>query len=103
VNRPAIAQRLPIFTRFASLTQDVIIDIGDILRVAHHPSLMLQIANQDVVNRVGEGMAQMRGVVRRDAADVNRHIRLMRGEDFDGLGKGVVEVHGIETEMIENE
>ena len=93
VGGPAVAQRAPVLPELGGLAQNVIVDVGDILNVAHRPALALQGADEYVGNGVGEGVAQMRGVVRRDAAHVERDRVARRRERLDGLDHGVVEVH----------
>ena len=57
------------------LREDRVVDVGD---VAHHADVvpeLLEAADQQVVGEVGRGVAEVRGVVRRDAADVHAHGR----------------------------
>ena len=76
----------------ACLAQDVVVDVGD---VAHAPRLVAEVAQpalQDVEGQVDLGVAQVGGVVGRDAARVHRdHGPGLEGDDL--AAGGVVELH----------
>jgi len=76
----------------ASLRQDRVVDVGD---VAHHPHFVTEVfeaAHEQVVREVRRGVAEVRRVVRRDAADVHPyHVR--RLERHDRPLRRVVEAH----------
>ena len=57
----------------AGLRQDRVVDVGDVAHHAHLVAELLEPADQEVVGEVGGGVAEVRGVVRRDAAHVHAH------------------------------
>ena len=76
-------------------SQHVVVDIGQVLDVDHVVAEVLQVPMQDVEAQVGERMAQVAGVVRRHAADVEadavrrrwvRRARSRRGGRRTGAG-----------------
>jgi hypothetical protein len=93
VGGPAIAHGTPVLAYLARFAQDVVIDVGDVLHVAYSDALALEIPDEHVSGRIGEGVAQMRGVVGSDATDVEAR-RAARGlERFQGGRLRVVELH----------
>src|SRR5262252_10514712 len=93
VGGPSIAQGTPVPAHLARLAQDVVIDVGDVLHVAYGDALALEIPDEHVGGRIGEGVAQMRGVVGSDATDVETR---RAGRGLERLQSGrlrVVELH----------
>src|SRR5262249_55822173 len=80
VGGPTIAYGTPVLADLARLAQDVVIDVGDVLHVAYRDALALEIPDEHVSDRIGEGVAQMRGVVGSDATDVEAR-RAARGAE----------------------
>ena len=93
VRRPAVAQRAPVLPQLGRLAQHVVVDVGDVLDIAHRQPLALQVTHEHVGGRVGEGVAQVRGVVGRDAAHIEADGATNGLEGLDGAGQGVVEPH----------
>ena len=77
----------------AGLGQDRVVDVGDVAHHAHLVAELLEPADEEVVGEVRGGVAEVRGVVRRDAAHVHAHDR-RRLERHDRAPRGVVEAHG---------
>ena len=59
----------------AGLGQDRVVDVGDVAHHAHLVAELLEPADEEVVGEVGGGVAEVRGVVGRDAAHVHAHDR----------------------------
>ncbi len=77
-------------TELAGLREDRVVDVSD---VADHPYVVtqfLQASDQEVVRKIGRCVAEVGGVVRRDAADVHAHDR-GRFEGNDLAPGGVVQ------------
>ena len=77
-------------TELARLGQDRVVDVGDVADHAHLVPEILQAADQQVVGEVRRGVAEVRRVVRRDAAHVHAH-RLRRLERHDRASCRVVQ------------
>jgi hypothetical protein len=78
---------------FCGHSEDIVVHIGDVLDVDDIRSQVPEITGEDVEMDVRERMAQMRRVVRRDAADVHGHSRA--NLDLAELPGGlVVKTHG---------
>ena len=77
----------------AGLGEDGVVDVGDVAHHAHLVTELLEPADEEVVGEVGGGVAEVRGVVRRDAADVHAHDRADLERD-DGTLRGVEEPDG---------
>src|SRR5215468_9384729 len=77
----------------ARLAQDVVIDVGDILHVTYSDALALEIPDEHVSGRIGEGVAQMRGVVGSDATDVEARRAARGGERLQSGRLRVEEFH----------
>jgi hypothetical protein len=56
-------------------------------------ALVYQIADQDIKHSESEGVAQVRRIIRRNAADINCCGLLVRGEVLDAPGESIVEFH----------
>ena len=82
--------------QLARLAQDVVVDVGDVANAVRLVTGVAQSALQDVEGQVDEGVAQVRRVVRRDAAAVHRHER-SGVEREDAAARRVVEVHQLES------
>ncbi len=76
----------------AGLGKDRVVDVGDVAHHAHLVAELLEPPDEEVVREVGGGVAEMGGVVRRDAAhvhaddraDLERDDRTLRGvEELD--------------------
>ena len=93
VRGPSIAEGAPVRADLGRLAQDVVVDVGDVLDVAHGQPLALEVPHEHVGDRVGEGVAEVRGVVGRDAAHVQGDGLPVGLERLDGAGERVVEVH----------
>ena len=77
----------------AGLAQDVVVDVGDVAHAARIVAEVAQPPLQHVVGEVDGGVADVGGVVGRDAARVHRHDRT--GYEGDDLAaRGVVQPHG---------
>src|SRR5207247_9825294 len=73
--------------------QDVVVHVGDVLHVHHVGAQVTEVPDQHVEMDVGEGVAEVGGVVGRDPAHVDTHV----GPDLDLLELArhlVVEPHG---------
>ena len=95
VRGPAIAEGAPVLTDLGRLAQDVVVDVGDVLDVAHGQPLALEVPHEHVGDRVGEGVAEVRGVVGRDAAHVEGDDRTGGLERLDRARQRVVDVHAV--------
>ena len=84
-----------VLARLAGLAQHVVVHIGQVLNVANLVAEVLQVPMEDVEAQVGERVAEMAGVVGRDAAHVEADRsggrRLERSDD---AAPGVVEAEG---------
>ena len=76
----------------AGLAQDVVVDVGDVAHALRVVAAVAQAALEDVVGEVRGGVAEVGGVVRRDAARVHRDDRAGL-ERHDLAAGGVVEAH----------
>ena len=75
----------------AGLRQDRVVDVGDVAHHAHVVAELLEPADEEVVGEVGGGVAEVGGVVGRDAAHVHAHDRAdLEGDD--GALRGVEEL-----------
>ena len=74
----------------AGLGEDRVVDVGDVAHHAHLVTELLEPADEEVVGEVRGGVAEVRGVVRRDAAHVHAHDRADLERD-DGTLRGVEE------------
>src|SRR5262252_6427656 len=93
VGGPTIAHGTPVLADLARFAQDVVIDVGDVLDVAYRDARALEIPDEHVSGRIGERVAQMRGVVGSDATDVEAH-RVVGGvERLQGGRLRIVEFH----------
>ena len=81
-----------VHAELAGLAQDVVVDVGDVADALGLVAQVPQPALQHVVGQVGGGVAEVGGVVRRDAAGVHRHDRA-RLERHHRPPGGVVEAH----------
>src|SRR5262252_3888010 len=93
VGGPTIAHGTPVIADLARLAQDVVIDVGDILHVAYSDALALEIPDEYVSGRIGEGVAQMRGVVGSDATDVEARRAARGAEQLQNDRLRIVEFH----------
>jgi hypothetical protein len=93
VRGPAIAEGAPVHTHLGCLAQDVIIDVRDVLDVAHGQPPALEVPHEHVGDRVRKGVAEVRGVVRRDATHVQGDSATRGLDCLDRAGQGVVDVH----------
>ena len=75
----------------AGLGQDRVVDVGDVAHHAHLVAELLEPADEEVVGEVRGGVAEVGGVVRRDAAHVHAHDRAEL-ERHDRALRGVVEL-----------
>ena len=66
----AVAERQVVLAELAGTAQHVVVDIGQVLHVDDVMAQVLQVPMQDVEADIGEGMAEVAGVVRGDAAYV---------------------------------
>ena len=87
---PAVAQLQPVIAHLATLTDDVIVDIGDILHVTHRISQIFPVADQHVKAQISKGMAEMSRVIRRDAANIDGCRIAQRGKRFQSAALVVV-------------
>ena len=69
----AVAELQVVLSKLSGLSQDVVVHIGQVLDVGHLVAQVFQVPMQDVEAEVGEGMAQVAGVIGRHAADVEAH------------------------------
>ncbi len=76
----------------AGLGQYGVVDVGDVAHDPHFVAELLEPADQHVVGEVGRGVAEVRRVVRRDAAHVHTHSR-RRFERHDGPMGSLVQPH----------
>jgi hypothetical protein len=78
---------------FPGLGEDRVVDVGDVADHAHGVAEVLEPSDEEVEGEVGEGVAEVGGVVWRDAAHVHRHLGPgLEGHDL--AADGVVEPHG---------
>ena len=77
----------------AGLGEDGVVDVGDVAHHAHLVAELFEPADEEVVREVRGGVAEVRGVVRRDAAHVHAHDRADLERDDGTLG-GVEEPDG---------
>ena len=73
VRRPAVTQRAPIFAHFLRFAQDIIINIGDILHIAHSMPPIFQIAHENIVDDISKRMTKMGRIVGCNPTDVERN------------------------------
>ena len=76
-----------------------VVDVGDVLDVVHPVPVVEQLPDDQVEGHVGGGVAEMGGVVGRDATDVDPHLltgtAVLRDPDGqDAVVSGVVESQG---------
>ena len=64
-----------VHAQLAGLAQDVVVDVGEVADTAGLVAAVPQAALEDVVGQVGGGVAEVAGVVGRDAARVHEHDR----------------------------
>ena len=67
----APGQLVPGKAHFAGLSQDVIVDIGHVLDIGDVVARLRRKPHEDIVSKEGKGMSSVRGVVRRDSADID--------------------------------
>ena len=60
----------------------LVVDIGEVLDVAHPVTLMFQIPTQRVKHHVAQRMAHVRRRIRRNAAHVQLHLVLVGWDEF---------------------
>ncbi len=77
----------------ARLAQNVVVDVGDVAHALRVVTDVAQTALQHVVSEVGRNVADVRRVIRRDAARVHRD-RRPGSELDDGLTRRVEQLHG---------
>jgi hypothetical protein len=68
---PTIAQVLPILANLPGFTQDIVINIGNILSVPNQKSFVFEITDQNIRGGISKGMPEMGRVVWGDPADIN--------------------------------
>jgi hypothetical protein len=90
--RPLVNQAQPILADLFGPLQYVIIDVGYVLDIAHGMPAIFQVSDEDVDRKIGESMAQMCGVIRRNTACVHRYGVAFRLERLDLPRKVVVEL-----------
>ena len=93
---PAVAEGEVVLAGLARLAQHVVVDIGQVLHVDDVVAEVLQVPMQDVEADVGERVAKVAGVVRRDAADVEADA-VASGDRLEGVETataGVVQAQG---------
>ena len=81
-----------VHAELAGLGEQRVVDVGDVAHARDRVAEVDQPALQHVVGEERRGVTEVRGVVRRDAARVHRHVRA-RLERHDGLPGRVVEAH----------
>ena len=74
-------------------TQDVVIDVGDVAHTSHRDSGVAEAAMEHVEHVIDEGVAEVRRVVRRDAAHVHADPPAPRLEGHHLLAGGVEQLH----------
>ena len=79
--------------QFPGFGEDRVVDVGDVADHAHLVAQVLESADDEVKGEIGEGVAEVSGVVRRDTAYVHAHCR-PRFERYDFAPGRVVQVHG---------
>jgi hypothetical protein len=79
--------------KLARLGKDRVVDVGDVADHAHLVAELLEAPDEQVVRQVRGRVAQVGGVVRRDAAHVHAHHR-PRLERHDRPLRGVEEAQG---------
>ena len=75
------------------LRQDRVVDVGDVAHHVDRVAEVLEAADEDVVGEVGGGVAEVGGVVGRDAADVDADVSA-GSNGTTGTPAGVVQPHG---------
>ena len=85
----AVAELFPVHLSRSGAEKNVVVDISHVTDVGHVSSEKTQIADENVESRVGEGMAEVSGVVGSDAAYVDSDGLI--GERFVFAGERVVE------------
>ncbi len=72
-----------VHAQLAGLAQDVVVDVGQVPHAAGLVAPVPEAALEDVVGQVGGGVAEVTGVVGRDAARVHEHDRArLEGHDL---------------------
>ena len=84
---------IPGRVELAGPPNDVIVDIGHVLHVAHLDRLRAQGPHQNVERDVGERVAEMGGVIGRDAADVDANRAVAALERLHRPSFSVVQPH----------
>src|SRR5439155_25427597 len=85
----AVAELFPVHLSRSGAEKNVVVDISHVTDVGHVSSEKTQIADENVESRVGEGMAEVSGVVGSDAAYVDSDGLI--GERFVFAGERVAE------------
>ena len=73
----------PIHTKLFGLAQDVIVNVGDVLNVGNVEALAAEITDQNIKRKKCERVADMRGVVRGHAADIDSNLVVDRRKWLD--------------------
>ena len=77
----------------SGLSEDLVVDIGDVGDNGHPVARTLQPAPQDVEDDLLADVAQMWTGLHRHSTVVNRHLALTKGlKGLDAMGSGVVEL-----------
>ena len=79
---------------------DAVIDVGEVLDVLDGVAPPAEVTLHDVEDDVAHRVADVGGVVRRDAADVHGDVVGLRLEVFDLAGEGVRETHQPESASV---
>jgi hypothetical protein len=92
---PSVPERQVVLARLAGFAQHVVVDVGQVLDVDDLVAEVLEVPMQDVEANVGEGVAEVPGVVRRHATDVEADGAIAnRLERIQPAAPGVVEAQG---------
>ena len=76
-------QFVPLFARLAGALEDIVVDVCHVLHIRDGPARTPQHARERIEDDIGEGMAHVRRVVRRHAADVETNRLAVRREGLD--------------------
>ncbi len=92
VRGPPIAQQAPVLTDLGRLAQDIVVDVSYVLDVDDLVAAVLKIADEHICARVGEGVPKVSGIVRGDAAYIERDCLAGGLERLEAAGETVVKL-----------